>query len=109
MCTKIYVERSGGAEYQTIGEAERSWSGPLRSLRSAPLKTRSTTPLILNPELSCYLCQKYYIILYKETPFSQKQMSHNLNYEMEPGLTAMDLAKASQELFQKQRERVVKL
>jgi hypothetical protein len=32
-------------------------------------------------------------------------MSHNLNYEMEPGLTAMDLAKASQELFQ--RERVV--
>lgn len=31
-----------------------------------------------------------------ETPFSQKKMLHNLNYEMEPGLTAMDLAKASQ-------------
>jgi len=31
-----------------------------------------------------------------EKPFSQKKMLHNLNYEMEPGLTAMDLAKASQ-------------
>ena len=43
------AERSGGAEYRKIDGAERSWSGPLRSLRSAPLKSRSTAPRILNP------------------------------------------------------------
>ena len=70
------AERSGGAEYQKIGGAERSWSGPLRSLRGwswlrtfpgyvrfliayvswlrtffkkIPLKSRSTAPRILNP------------------------------------------------------------
>ena len=31
------AERSGGAEYQTIGGAERSWSGPLRSKPAPPL------------------------------------------------------------------------
>ena len=49
-CNTRHVSKNlSGAEYQKIGGAERSWSGPVRSLCSNP------APRILNPELQTKL------------------------------------------------------